>query len=73
MTDTTTGLPVAGVIVGAQLIEYRKRILGGWGEGTTDDQGRFIIVGLEPGVYNVLFELRAAEHGPRPGPTRGCG
>ncbi len=56
VTDTTTGLPVAGVIVGAQLIEYRKRILGGWGEGMTDDQGRFIIVGLEPGVYNVLFE-----------------
>ncbi|MFI5454739.1 MAG: sigma-70 family RNA polymerase sigma factor [Isosphaerales bacterium] len=55
-TDAATGRPVAGVIVGAQLLEYRVRILGRWGESMTDDQGRFAITGLEPGVYNLLFE-----------------
>jgi RNA polymerase sigma factor (sigma-70 family) len=55
VTDAATGKPVPGATVGAQLIEWRKRILGGgWGDATTDDQGRFVIIGLEPGVYNVL-------------------
>jgi len=56
VTDATTGLPVAGVLVGAQLIEHRKRILAGWSKAMTDHQGRFVIIGLEPGVYNLLFE-----------------
>ena len=51
-----TGRPVPKALVGAQLTEYRTRILGGWGETQTDDQGRFAITGLEPGVYNLLFE-----------------
>ena len=55
MTDAATGRPVAGAIVGAQLIEWRKQIVGGWGDAMTDDQGRFVIIGLEPGVYNLLF------------------
>ena len=56
VTDAATGRSVAGVIVGAQLIEYRKRGGGGWGEAMTDEQGRFVINSLEPGVYNVLFQ-----------------
>ena len=51
-----TGRPVPKALVGAQLTEYRTRILGGWGETQTDDQGRFAITGLEPGVYNLLLE-----------------
>ena len=51
-----TGRPVSKALVGVQLTEYRTRILGGWGETQTDDQGRFAITGLEPGVYNLLFE-----------------
>ena len=73
MTDAATGRPVAGVIVGAQLIEYRKRILGGWGDAMTDDQGRFLIDGLEPGVYNVLFQRVRGPcrgHGPGRGGVR---
>ena len=56
VTDAATGRPVAGVIVGAQLIEHRKRVRTGWGEAMTDEQGRFVINSLEPGVYNVLFQ-----------------
>jgi RNA polymerase sigma factor (sigma-70 family) len=56
VTDAATGRPVAGVIVGAQFIEFRKRLRGGWGDATTDDQGRFVINSLEPGVYNLLFQ-----------------
>jgi RNA polymerase sigma factor (sigma-70 family) len=56
VADAATGRPVAGVFVGAQLIEHRKRLLGGWGDAMTDDQGRFVINSLEPGVYNLLFQ-----------------
>jgi hypothetical protein len=55
LTDAATGKPLAGAVIGAQLIEYRRRILGGWGETVTDDHGRFAITGLEPGVYNLLL------------------
>ncbi len=55
VTDAATGQPAAGVIFGAQLIEWRKQFVGGWGDAVTDDQGRFVIIGLEPGVYNLLF------------------
>ncbi|HEY2159576.1 MAG TPA: carboxypeptidase regulatory-like domain-containing protein, partial [Isosphaeraceae bacterium] len=58
VTDAATGRPVAGVSVGAQLLEHRERILGGWGDAKTDDRGRFEIAGLEAGVYNVLFMPR---------------
>ncbi len=54
VTDAT-GRPVGGVLLGAQLLEHRVRILGGFGEGLTDERGRFIVGGLEPGVYNLLF------------------
>lgn len=40
----------------AQILLAGQRILGGWGDGQADDQGRFAISGLEPGVYNLLFE-----------------
>jgi RNA polymerase sigma factor (sigma-70 family) len=56
VVDATTGKPVPGASVGAQLLDHHERILNGsWGETTTDDQGRYLIGGLEPGVYNVLF------------------
>ncbi len=57
VTDAA-GRPVAGVSVGSQLLEHRQKILGGWGDATTDDRGRFEIAGLEPGVYNLLFKPR---------------
>jgi len=56
VTEAATRKPVAGAAVGAQLLEHRQRILGGWGEAVTDEQGRFAITGLEPGVYNLLFQ-----------------
>ena len=33
----------------------QTRSAGGWGDAMTDEQGRFVINGLEPGVYNLLF------------------
>ncbi len=54
VTDAT-GRPVEGVRLGAQLLEHRVRILGGYGEAVSDKQGRFLVGGLEPGVYNLLF------------------
>jgi hypothetical protein len=54
--DAATGRPVAGAFVGAQLVENRGRFIGGEGlEATSDDQGRFVLGGTHPGVYNVLF------------------
>ena len=55
ITDAT-GRPMEGVRLGAQLLEHRVRILGGYGEGMSDKQGRFLVGGLEPGVYNLLFQ-----------------
>jgi RNA polymerase sigma factor (sigma-70 family) len=54
--DAASGRPVAGAVIGAQLIEHRRRILGGWVEATSDEQGRFRLGGAEPGVYNVLLQ-----------------
>ena len=51
----TTGRPVEGVIVFAQLIEYRTRMVGGYGEAVSDKEGRFLVGGLSPGVFNLLF------------------
>jgi RNA polymerase sigma factor (sigma-70 family) len=56
VTDEATGRPVAGANIGAQLIEYRRRGQGGWGDALTDEKGRFVIGSLEPGVYNLLFQ-----------------
>src|SRR5262249_43058676 len=33
--DSVTGRPVAGALLGAQLVEHRARNLGGWGEATS--------------------------------------
>ena len=56
VTDATTGKPVAGAAVAAQLIDRARMLLSdGWGQSVTDDQGRFEILGLEPGVYNLLL------------------
>ena len=56
VVDAVTGQPVPRVLLASQLIEDHHRMLGGWGETRADDQGRFAISGLEPGVYNLLFE-----------------
>jgi hypothetical protein len=64
MTEAATGRPVAGAAVAAQLIEQGRRDRsGGWGQATTDDQGRFTIGGLEPGVFNLmLLEVPGRRH-----------
>jgi hypothetical protein len=53
--DAATGRPAAGAVLGAQLVEHRPHIVGGWVETMSDDQGRFLLGGAEPGVYNLLF------------------
>jgi hypothetical protein len=56
VTDAATGKPVARAAVAAQLVEgRRRRRAGGWGQAVADDEGRFLIDGLEPGVYNVVM------------------
>ncbi|MHB1560695.1 MAG: sigma-70 family RNA polymerase sigma factor [Isosphaeraceae bacterium] len=54
VVEAGTGRPVPGAIVGAQYIERIERIIGAWGDARADAQGRFLIGGLEPGVYNLL-------------------
>jgi RNA polymerase sigma factor (sigma-70 family) len=61
VTYATTGKPVAGATVAAQIIEYPREVHGRGGEAVADAQGRFTISGLDPGVYNLLFE-RAPGH-----------
>ncbi len=58
--DKTTGKPIAGARVAAQLVERRHRPrTDGWGQGETDSEGRFTVGGLDPGVYNlVLVEVQ---------------
>jgi protocatechuate 3,4-dioxygenase beta subunit len=55
LIDDATSRPVAGASVGAQIVEWRRKNLGGWGEVITDAQGKFVIVGLEPGVYDLML------------------
>ena len=56
MITDATGRPVEGARLGALLLERRVRSSGGYGEGVSDKQGRFLVGGLEPGVYNLLFQ-----------------
>ncbi|MFI5460545.1 MAG: hypothetical protein ACHRXM_34455 [Isosphaerales bacterium] len=55
--DSTTGKPVEGVRVGAQLIEIKldEPLGGGGGVAFSDARGHFQAGGLAPGVYNLLF------------------
>ena len=56
VVDAVTGQPLPRVLLGSQLIEHRQRGFGGWGSSQADNDGRFAITGLVPGVYNLLFE-----------------
>jgi uncharacterized GH25 family protein len=53
----TTGKPLAGQGVFAQLMSSNQRDQGfvGDGDATTDREGRYTIGGLSPGRFNVLF------------------
>ncbi len=54
LTDEATAKPIAGATVGAVLIERRRRPVGATSaEAVTDADGRFVIGGLEPGVFNL--------------------
>ncbi len=55
VVEAGTGRPVPGAIVGAQYIERIERIIAAWGDARADAQGRFLIGGLEPGVYNLVL------------------
>ncbi len=56
VTDAATGKPVAGASVGAQFIERRRKMAtDGWGQAVTDGEGKFVVGGLEAGVYNLIL------------------
>jgi hypothetical protein len=56
VTDSTTKEPIAGAKVAAQVVEHGEQFLGGgWGEATSDARGHFVVGGLAPSVYNLLF------------------
>jgi RNA polymerase sigma factor (sigma-70 family) len=56
VTGARSGQPVAGASVGAQFLSFPDYESGGWAEGETDTDGRYMIPSLRPGIYNVLFE-----------------
>ena len=57
VVDAATGQPVAGAQISAGRIEITERILGGGGgRATSDAQGHFLVGGLAPGVYNLVFQ-----------------
>lgn len=54
--NSITKQPVAGAQVGVELVELPDTVLGGGGgKATTDAGGGFVIGGLGPGTYNLLF------------------
>jgi RNA polymerase sigma factor (sigma-70 family) len=56
VVDSITKQPISGAHVAAQRVEFHDGILGGaWGEATSDARGEFLVGGLAPGVYNLLF------------------
>ena len=56
VVDAATGRPIAGAEVNAGNMEFTGRILGGGGgRAASDGGGHFLIGGLAPGVYNVVF------------------
>lgn len=65
--DSRTGKPVAAVSIGAQALKPDLQS-GGWGEATTNQDGRYVIGGLPGGDYNILLlggaekTLTAAAH-----------
>jgi Carboxypeptidase regulatory-like domain len=54
--DLTTKEPVAGAKVAAQIVEHGEQFVGGGGGvATSDARGHFVVGGLAPSVYNLLF------------------
>jgi len=53
--DTTTGAPVAGARLHAQLLDSPNETFGDGGESISDAQGKFTIDSLEAGVYNLCL------------------
>jgi peroxiredoxin len=53
VTYGPSGKPAAGILVGAQGIDESQ----GWGEGVTDNEGRYHLQQLRPGPYNVALGL----------------
>ena len=58
VVDAASEEPVAGVHLGAQLLDHHTEILvgGGYGATVSDAKGRFALRGLQPGVYNLLAQ-----------------
>jgi len=54
VTDAKTGKPIVGVSVGAQFLGSDVET-GGYGQAQTDEEGRYEIPSLRPGLYNVLI------------------
>src|SRR5260370_14095863 len=54
VTDARTGKPIAGASVGAQFLGTDVES-GGYGTARTDEQGRYTIASLDPGLHNGLF------------------
>lgn len=52
--DSRNGKPVAGASIGVQALKPDFQS-GGWGDATTDQDGRYVIGGLPEGDYNVLL------------------
>jgi hypothetical protein len=56
VSDSITNRPVAGAQIRVELVEFHDTIPGGGGmKAISDTGGRFVIGGLEPGTYNLLF------------------
>jgi peroxiredoxin/5-hydroxyisourate hydrolase-like protein (transthyretin family) len=53
VTYGPSGKPAAGILVGAQGIDGSQ----GWGEGVTDNEGRYHLRQLRTGTYNVALGL----------------
>jgi hypothetical protein len=63
VVDVATDQPVEGARVAAQCVELANVKPGGWMSAVSDAEGRFLVGGLAPAVYNLL--LQSSPKGPR--------